>query len=280
MDRKNIINIYFIKTKIYMKTIYDIVRGFALKYQIAIFTASFVFVVCSGIFIYQTVRTINTAYTEYTYREEIKEYDRQKQEVIARETEKIKMLNDKVEALKSQLRTAEHNKLVQVPIHQACIAKQKLGVHEGLSQCEYPDSLVGQVNALESIESDRIYSSEVKATGGISPVPKQLKPNELFYTTAVSDGCHVSQGEEDHFKKQNGGMLATDVACRFGQPKAQRAVVYAPDYLGESLYYKITKVGNDKLLGDYIELSTDGESMKWVIAHLETKHKLGDIVAT
>ena len=50
-------------------------------------------------------------------------------------------------------------------------------------------------------------------------------------------------------------MLATDVACRFGQPRAQRAVVYAPDYLGESYTYKVTNIGNDKLLGDYIELS-------------------------
>ena len=58
-----------------------------------------------------------------------------------------------------------------------------------------------------------------------------MSPAELFYTTAVRDGCHVSQTEESHYLKKNGGVLATDVACRFGQDKAQRAIVYVPDYI-------------------------------------------------
>ncbi len=143
-----------------------------------------------------------------------------------------------------------------------------------------------QISLLEEeVLSTETLTSTWTATGAINPVPVRvsrvpLKPSELFYTSAVYDRCHISQWEEQHYLKKNGWVLATDVACRFDQPKAQRSVVYAPDYLGESLYYKITNIGNDKLLWDYIELTTDGNKVRWIIAHIETKKRIWDIIQT
>lgn len=109
----------------------------------------------------------------------------------------------------------------------------------------------------------------------IKEVVKSLSPDELFYTTKVSDKCYVSQTEREHKLEKNGWMLATDVACWF------KAEVYAPDYLSESFEYEV-KVKNDNLLWDYVELVFEKkwQKLKWVIWHTRTKLKDWDKIKT
>lgn len=128
------------------------------------------------------------------------------------------------------------------------------------------------------VSTQKINATELEVsntwtvTGTILPVPSRIKltPAQLFYTTAIYDGCHVSQTEEQHFLKKNWWIMATDISCRFWWPKSSQAIVFAPDYLGKSIFYKITKIGTDQLLWDYAELSFwKWNENKWVIAHIE-----------
>lgn len=104
-----------------------------------------------------------------------------------------------------------------------------------------------------------------------------LAPKDLFYTTSVKDWCVVSQNEESHFKKENWGILATDVACDFNKDGTwDKAIIYAPDFWNKPMDY-IVRVKKDGLLWNYVELEfcKDGEdscenTFKWVIWHVKT----------
>ncbi len=85
-----------------------------------------------------------------------------------------------------------------------------------------------------------------------------LKPSELFYTTNTADNCYVSQSEQDHYRKENGAMLATDISCW------KQSEVYAPDLFGKPTLYKITQK-TDQLLWDYVELQSG--KYKWILGH-------------
>ncbi len=123
----------------------------------------------------------------------------------------------------------------------------------------------------KSIESNTPTNSGT-ATGA-APLGL-LTPDQLFYTTKVTDHCYISQSEEEHYKKSNWWLLATDVACGYQNE------VYAPDFKNNSYQYKLTK-GVDPLLWDYIELeSLTLTWFKWVIWHIETNIKNWDIVNT
>lgn len=106
-------------------------------------------------------------------------------------------------------------------------------------------------------------------------IPNLLSPDELFYTQKKSDKCYVSQPEDDHYHKWAGAVLATDVACGF------KAEVYSPDYLSEVIDYRV-EIKKDPLLWNYAELYFLDRLVekKWIIWHLKTRLKTGDIIRT
>lgn len=116
---------------------------------------------------------------------------------------------------------------------------------------------------------------------------RKLTPDDLFLTVPkylVDEGrCSISQSEDEHVSKVNGGMYATDLACNFeGQG------VYAPDYLDQMIEYRIDSVGFDNLLGNFVILSfpdwgtMDNIRTRWYFWHtvLDSKVKVWDTVST
>lgn len=113
---------------------------------------------------------------------------------------------------------------------------------------------------------------------------RKLTPDDLFLTvpkSLVDEGkCAISQTEDSHVEGKNGGMYATDLACKFeGQG------VYAPDYLDQMIEYKIESVWFDNLLGNFVILSFNDSSnvkSRWYFWHtmLDSKLKIGDTITT
>lgn len=66
-------------------------------------------------------------------------------------------------------------------------------------------------------------------------------PDDMYLTVPkvlVDEGkCAISQTEDSHVEAKNGGMYATDLACKF-----ESQGVYAPDYLDQMIEYKIESV--------------------------------------
>lgn len=114
---------------------------------------------------------------------------------------------------------------------------------------------------------------------------RRFTPDDLFLTvpkSLVDEGkCSISQSEDDHVNKINGGMYATDLACNF---KSQG--VYAPDYLDEMKEYIIESTGSDTLLGNFVILSFKGTEIgtitRWYFWHtvLDKWWKVGDTMTT
>lgn len=118
---------------------------------------------------------------------------------------------------------------------------------------------------------------------------RKLTPDDLFLTVPkylVDEGrCSISQSEDSHVEAKNGGMYATDLACNF---EAQG--VYAPDYLDQMIEYKIESVWYDNLLGNFVILSFQNDTMstseqgtsRWYFWHtlLDPGWKVGQSVTT
>lgn len=107
-------------------------------------------------------------------------------------------------------------------------------------------------------------------------------PSDLYLTVPrylVDEWkCAISQTEDSHVEAKNGGMYATDLACKF---EAQG--VYAPDYLDDMKEYIIEEVWYDKLLWNFVILSfKDNPDVRWYFGHsvLDNNWKTWDIVTT
>ena len=124
-----------------------------------------------------------------------------------------------------------------------------------------------------------IYPQEKVFTERPTPLKNPiLNPDELFFTAKVSDNCTHTYHEGQHlsYKWWNGyNVIWNDVACGF------QSEVYAPDFLNKSKAY-IVSVHYNNLAWDYVELKwlENGETMKWLIWHIDTRLKDGDIVVT
>ena len=220
---------------------------------------------------------------QYLTRDKTKELQQEQIDIATLRISVIKTEYENYEAIEQDAKNMKIELNKEQKFFENCLTANTGSI---VMKCEYKNEefkIAPEVNA-------ETWSITINKKTGNKP----LSQAELFYTTAVRDGCHVSQTEESHYLKKNGGVLATDVACRFGQDKAQRAMVYVPDYIWEAREYVVLKVWEDKLLWNYIELWFDTlgwyewkleDSMylhnaKWIIAHIETKHNEGDIVKT
>lgn len=117
---------------------------------------------------------------------------------------------------------------------------------------------------------------------------RKLTPVDLYLTVPralVDEGrCSISQSEDQHVEAKNGGMYATDLACKF-----ESQGVYAPDYLDQMIEYKIESIWTDNLLGNFVILSFPDkgetrwdESTRWYFWHtvLDSGWEVGDVVTT
>ncbi len=116
---------------------------------------------------------------------------------------------------------------------------------------------------------------------------RKLTSDDLFLTvpkSLVDNGqCAITQTEDEHVSKVNGGMYATDLACKF-----EDQVVHAPDYLDKMIEYKIESVWVDTLLWNFVILSfpdwgtMDDIRTRWYFWHtvLDSKMKVWDTVST
>lgn len=116
-------------------------------------------------------------------------------------------------------------------------------------------------------------------------------PDDMYLTVPkvlVDEGkCAISQTEDSHVEAKNGGMYATDLACKF-----ESQGVYAPDYLDDMKEYVIESVWYDNLLGNFVILSfpdiwdeggsSTNSNARWYFWHtvLDDKWKVGDTVTT
>lgn len=218
-----------------------------------------------------SIYMISSIYSKYLLQETllIKNLDENKQKTLQIKEKELKPLKDKANKLTQEINAL---KLEIIPL-EWCISKIKssLWTKEDVS-CEF-NSFIPKVKADEKIEESKL-----------------LTPNELFYTTKVSDNCHISQNEQSHFTKAGWYMLATDVACDFNKDwKWDQFEVYAPDYLNKSYWYYIKSFKNE-LLWDYIELYFDTHyadsiyiwwhNAKWIIWHTTTNLEDWDTVET
>lgn len=94
-----------------------------------------------------------------------------------------------------------------------------------------------------------------------------LKPEELFYTTKLSDKCYVSQNEKEHFKSN--WRLATDVACWF------KVILFAPDYNNQIVEYKVKHyIFKDTWNTIVLEFINDWTKYFWLLWHIKSSDRL------
>ena len=202
-----------------------------------------------------------------------------KQEILNLDTKRDTKLNDLQKEVDSLVKCREN------------ITMDK-GTAEPLKECsEYKESIVPQANAME-------LTNTWKVDTATPVVAKRLAPSELLWPVKFADDCYVTQTETQHVRAENGGMFATDLACKFWAVggKGWQAEVYVPDLRGKEVSYIVEYVGYDNLLGSFVQLVVLEREWKqkeydwwargypsdesFILWHTETKFKVGDIVST
>lgn len=199
-------------------------------------------------------------------------------------------LKQEIQLLDSQRDTKLNELQKEIDMRATCrekITKEK-GTTAPLLPCEpQPIQVVPQANA--TAPNGVVHTNTWTVTETINSVPERtrLNPSELLWPVKLADDCYVTQNETTHVRAENGGMFATDLACKFGAAwgKWGKAEVFAPDLRGKDIMYTVEYVGFDNLLGSFVQIRTlvwagypwDESFILW---HTETKFKVWDIIST